>query len=117
MHPDTANLLRDTITLLKCSLGQSNEDIIKAVNSALNGQKLEHAYDAVAEKGSPEIISQVLDKSSGRATFVLPPKGGGWESKFPEFSGSVHQSTTNVGSVHTNLKDLGYVYCRYFTRG
>jgi NADPH:quinone reductase len=98
-------------------IGQSSEDIVKAIKSALNGQKLEHAYDAVAEKGSPQIISEVLDKSSGSATFVLPPKGGGWDSKFEEFTEGVHQSTTNVGSVHRNLKDLGYVYCRYFTRG
>ena len=90
---------------------------MKAIRTALNGQKLKYAYDAVAEKSSPQIIAEVLAKSTGRATFVLPPKSGDWESRHDEFANEVHQSTTNVGSVHKNLKDLGYVYCRYFTRG
>ena len=103
--------------VIRLLTGQSNADVVKAIKAVLSGQRLEYAYDGVAEKGSPRIISEVLDKSSGRVTFVLPPKVGAWESKYEEFSEGVHQSMTNVGSVHNELKDLGYVYCRYFTRG
>jgi hypothetical protein len=76
---------------------------------------LEYAYDAVSEKGSYEIISQVLDKSTGKITLVLPPLTG-WDTPYPEISEvskGISQSTTNVGTVHRDLKDLGYVYCRY----
>lgn len=95
---------------------QSNHDIVKGITSTLKGHKLEHAYDAVSEKGSYEVISDVLDKSTGKITLVLPPKTG-WDTKFEEIPDSIQQSTTNVGAVHRDLKDLGYVYCRYFTRG
>lgn len=69
----------------------------------------------MSEKGSYEIISQVLDKSTGKITLVLPPSTG-WDTPYSEIPKDIQQSTTNVGAVHRDLKDLGYVYCRYFTR-
>ncbi|KAK3367588.1 alcohol dehydrogenase-like protein [Podospora didyma] len=69
-----------------------------------------HAFDAVAEKSSPENIGQVLSPNGGaKATFVLHGK-----KNVPEY---VDQSITTVGSVHRDLKDLGYVYYRYIARG
>ena len=53
---------------------QSNEDVAKGIKDALKGEKLEYAYDAVSEKGSYQIISEVLDKKTGKITLVLPPK-------------------------------------------
>ncbi|KAI6799897.1 GroES-like protein [Hortaea werneckii] len=92
-----------------------DEAVVQGIKDALKGQKLEYAYDAVSEKGSIKNIASVLDSKTGKGTFVLPPPGG-WTGKFTEL-GETQQSTTNVGSVHGPLKDLGFVYCRYFTRG
>ena len=61
---------------------QSNEDVAKGIKNALKGQKLEYAYDAVSEKGSYQIISEVLDKMTGKITLVLPPKTG-WNTDYP----------------------------------
>ena len=61
---------------------QSNEDVAKGIKNALKGQKLEYAYDAVSEKGSYQIISKVLDKTTGKITLVLPPTTG-WNTDYP----------------------------------
>ncbi|TKA78080.1 hypothetical protein B0A55_03264 [Friedmanniomyces simplex] len=98
---------------------KGDEAVVQGIKDALKGEKLQYAYDAVSEKGSPQNIAKVLDAASGRTTFVLPPKGD-WKGKFDEFEKSVHQSTTMVGSVHSENaadRDLGYVYFRYFTKG
>lgn len=95
---------------------KGDDDVAQGIKDALNGQKLEYAYDAVSEKNSYVNISKVLDKDTGKITLVLPPKGG-WDAKYEEIPSGVKQSTTNVGGVHNDLKDLGFVYCRYFTRG
>ncbi|KAK5168925.1 uncharacterized protein LTR77_006234 [Saxophila tyrrhenica] len=97
---------------------QGNDAVVKGIQDALKGKKLEYAYDAVAEleKNTIQNIAQVLDKQSGNVTLVLPPKGG-WEAKWEEFGDGIHQSPTNVGGVHKEMKDLGFVFCRYFTRG
>ncbi|KAK3674100.1 putative secondary metabolism biosynthetic enzyme [Recurvomyces mirabilis] len=96
---------------------KGDEAIVKGVQEALGGKKLYHAYDAVAEKGSPQNIGKLLASPGGRSTFVLPPPGKGWDGKFEGLADEVHQSMTMVGSVHDNQKELGYVYFRYFTRG
>jgi len=96
---------------------KGDEAVVQGIKEAVGAHgKLEYAYDAVSEKGSYANIASVLDGNTGRVTFVLPPKGA-WEGTFDEFPKGVKQSTTNVGSVHSALKDLGYVYFRYFTRG
>lgn len=99
---------------------KGDEAVVQGIKDTLKeagGSRLEYAYDAVSEKGSYENIGKILDGTSGKTTFVLPAPGGDWSSKFPGFAEGVQQSTTNVGSVHAGLKDLGYVYFRYFTRG
>ncbi|KAK3710988.1 hypothetical protein LTR37_010009 [Vermiconidia calcicola] len=95
---------------------KGDEAVAQGIKDALDGKKLEYAYDAVSEKSSYQNVSKVLDRESGKITLVLPPKGG-WGAKFEEIPAGIHQSTTNVGSVHNDLKDLGFVYSRYFTRG
>ncbi|KAK5731709.1 hypothetical protein LTR17_011180 [Elasticomyces elasticus] len=98
---------------------KGDDAVVQGIKDALKGEKLQYAYDAVSEKNSPENIAKVLDPASGKATFVLPPKGN-WAGKHDCYEESVHQSTTMVGSVHSKNpadRDLGYVYFRYLTRG
>lgn len=96
---------------------QGDEAVVTGIRDALKGAKLEYVYDAVAEleKSSIQNSISVLDKDSGRMTLVLPPKGG-WEAKWTEIPEGVVQSMTNVGGVHAEFKDLGFVFSRYFTR-
>lgn len=97
---------------------KGDESVVQGIKDALKGQKLEYVYDAVAEleKSSIQNSVKVLDKQSGRMTLVLPPKGG-WTAKWEEIPEGVQQSMTNVGGVHQDYKDLGFVYSRFFTRG
>lgn len=99
---------------------QGDSAVTQGIKSALKGAKLEHAFDAVSEKNSYQnIASAGLDAHTGKITLVLPPPGGDFTSavEYPGVPETVGQSTTNVGAVHKDLKDLGYVYFRYFTRG
>lgn len=94
-----------------------DQAVADGIKKALNGQKLEYAFDAVSEKGSyVNICNAGLDPKTGSITLVLPPPTG-WDQPFEEIPAGVKQSTTNVGSVHKDWKDLGFVSCRYFTRG
>ena len=89
---------------------QPDADIIAALRSAAGGKPIHHALDAVAEKGSPEILSEVLEKDGkSHATFVLSGK-----MNVPE---EIGQSTTMVSSAHNDAKDFAFVYYRYFARG
>ncbi|KAK5117742.1 hypothetical protein LTR85_008717 [Meristemomyces frigidus] len=96
---------------------KGDEAVVQGIKDALKKEKLEYAFDAVSEKNSYQNIAGALDAQTGKITLVLPPPGGDWTGKFPGVAETVGQSTTNVGSVHKDLKDLGYVYCRYITRG
>jgi len=96
---------------------KGDDAVVQGIKDALKGAKLEYAYDAVSEKSSPKNLAQVLDATSGKVTSVLPPKGGDFSAKFDEFPQSVYQSMTMVGSVHEDIKDFGFVYFQYFTRG
>ena len=89
---------------------KGDAEVAQAIRDALKGQKLRHAFDAVSEKGSYQVITQVLEKD-GQITLVLPGKD---YSEIPE---SISKTTTTVGSVHADLKDFGYVHSRYISRG
>lgn len=91
-----------------------DEATVKGLKDALKGQKLEYAYDAVSEKNSYQNIAQVLDHKSGKITFVLPGK------KYDDLPEGIEKTITRVGDVHgtpDDLKDLGFVYCRYLSKG
>lgn len=95
-----------------------DQAVADGIQAALQGQKLQHAFDAVSEGNSHRNVAPALDPRAGRITFVLPPRGGGFDAARDGLPAGVRQSTTQVGSVHEEAgKDLGYVYCRYFTRG
>ena len=93
-----------------------DEAVRQGIKKALGGEKLEYAFDAVSENGSYVNLGSVLDPQTGKITLVLPPPTG-WDKPFEGIPEGVKQSTTNVGSVHKEWKDLGFVFSRYFTRG
>ncbi|KAK6829626.1 zinc-binding oxidoreductase-like protein ToxD [Apiospora arundinis] len=81
------------------------------------GLKLLHAYDAVSEHNSYQNLGEVLHAAEGegqgipRITLVLPGKN------YEGIPAHIEQSTTNVGCVHADDKDFGFVYFRYLARG
>ncbi|KAF2010548.1 zinc-binding oxidoreductase-like protein ToxD [Aaosphaeria arxii CBS 175.79] len=90
---------------------QDDSKIVSDIRSALNGQKLWYAFDAVSEHGSYGNIVKVLEEKGGKITFVLPGKN--YEG-IPE---GVEQTITSVGSTHSDAKDFAYVWFRYLARG
>jgi NADPH2:quinone reductase len=95
---------------------QGDEAVVKGIRDALDGRKLEHAFDATVDHNSYINLSKVVDLEAGKITLVLPPKDDltGLHKEIPE---SIHQSLTVVGDVHGPQADLGYLYSRYFTKG
>lgn len=64
----------------------------------------------MSEHNSYQNICEVLEPT-GTITLVLPGK------EYSEIPESVNKTITQVGDVHSKQKDLGFVYCRYITRG
>jgi NADPH2:quinone reductase len=87
-----------------------DEAVVEGIRTALSGQTLSYAFDAVSEKGSYGNIVQVLDPH-GHITFVLPGR------TYEGIPDTVKQTVTTVGDSHENEKDFAYVYFRYIARG
>ncbi|CAI6334697.1 unnamed protein product [Periconia digitata] len=89
---------------------KGDDAVVQGVKDALNGRKLEYAFDAVSEHGSYTNIVKVLDPH-GHITLVLPGK------KYEGIPETVHLSITNVGESHKGDKDFAYLYFRLLARG
>jgi NADPH2:quinone reductase len=80
---------------------EGDEVVIQGIKTALKGA-----------------MSKVLDIGSSKITLVLPPEDNptkeGWYAEIPA---RITQSMTMVGSLHEECQDLGYVFCRYFSKG
>lgn len=87
-----------------------DDAVVQGIRDALQGAKLQYAYDAVSEHNSYVNICKVLEPE-GHLTLVLPGK---------EYSGipeTVKQTMTSVGASHTDDQDYAFVMFRYFARG
>jgi NADPH2:quinone reductase len=97
---------------------EGDEVAIQGIKTALKGAKCHYAFDATAAQNSFQNLSKVLDIGSSKITLVLPPEDNptkeGWYAEIPA---RITQSMTMVGSVHEECQDLGYVFCRYFSKG
>ncbi|KAF1814683.1 hypothetical protein P152DRAFT_455728 [Eremomyces bilateralis CBS 781.70] len=106
-----------------------DEAVVKGIRDALQGKKLQYAYDAVSEKGSYQNITQVLEPN-GKITLVLPEKNitqvlepNGEitlvlpENKYENIPATVEQSITKVGAAHDDGKDFGFVFFRLIGKG
>ncbi|KAF9774827.1 fusarubin cluster-oxidoreductase [Fusarium sp. DS 682] len=90
---------------------KGRDEVAKAIKESLNGAKLEYAFDAVSEMGSYQTICDVLDHESGRITLIIPAQS------YSDIPKTIQKSVTTVASVHEDLKDFGYVFTRYFSKG
>ncbi|CAK7234674.1 hypothetical protein SCUCBS95973_009016 [Sporothrix curviconia] len=80
-----------------------------ALKKAVGDHKVRHAVDAISQGGSNYIVSTVL-QPEGRIAVVLP-----W-AEDERIGRKVDNVRTNVGRVHSDLKDLGFVYSKFFGR-
>ncbi|KAI1465349.1 GroES-like protein [Daldinia caldariorum] len=85
-----------------------DEAVVEGLKKAAGKSKVLYAFDATSEHNSYVNISEVLAEG-GKITTVLPPQNY-------EFPAGVSHSMTNVGSVHSDDKDFGFVYFRYLGR-
>lgn len=81
------------------------------IKASLKGAKFEYAFDAVSEMGSYQTICRVLDHQSGKITLIVPAQ------TYSDIPKTIEKSVTTVADIHQDLKDFGYVYSRYFTKG
>jgi NADPH:quinone reductase-like Zn-dependent oxidoreductase len=119
IHPIIAvagNGIRFVESLINRSKGDTivdyrngDEAVVSGIQKALNGAKIEYAYDAVCEKNSFVNISRVLDPN-GRVTYVLPID----EAVIPN---TVYRHRTSVADVHKEYKDFGFVHFQNMARG
>lgn len=87
-----------------------DEAVVEGIKKAAGSQKVRFAFDAVSEKGSYVNLANALGEGATVNT-VLPFK----EEDVPKTG--IKIGFSNVGSVHKEAKDLGYVYLRYFAKG
>ena len=105
-----------------------DEKLVKNLNSAVQnaGGRVEYAFDAISGNGSYENICQVLDRTTGRITLVLPGKD------YKEIPDTIEKSLTTVGSsqigtdldpwqkktgTQTGNEEFAMAFFRYFGRG
>lgn len=88
-----------------------SDAVARGIKSSLNGLKLEYAFDAVSEQGSYQTICQALDHKTGKITLIVPA------ASYSEIPKTIEKSVMKVASIHDELKDFGYVYSRFFSRG
>jgi NADPH:quinone reductase len=89
---------------------KGDEAVVEGIKAAIpSGEKLMYAFDAITEKGSSLNICKVLSTKGGNITNVLR-----FEGNVPD---GVEQTMTQVGSVHKEASDFGFVWFRMFGRG
>ncbi|KAM0563078.1 hypothetical protein ACHAPJ_001924 [Fusarium lateritium] len=90
---------------------KGRETVVQEIKATLNGAKLEYAFDAVSEMGSYQTICDALDHQTGKITLIVPAQS------YSDIPKTIQKSVTTVASIHEDLKDFGYVFTRYFSKG
>ncbi|KAJ4266110.1 fusarubin cluster-oxidoreductase [Fusarium torreyae] len=90
---------------------EGRQTVVKEIKASLNGAKLEYAFDAVSEMGSYQTICEALDHQTGKITLIVPAQS------YSDIPKTIQKSVTTVASIHEDLKDFGYVFTRYFSKG
>ena len=105
-----------------------SENLLHGIKEALKAAEIgeaQYAFDAIAEHGSPELLSRVLPNGA-HLTFVLP------NLDYSHIRKDIITSVIDVGYVHhnepddndtvnyvtsANGRDFGYLYSRLFGQG
>jgi NADPH2:quinone reductase len=106
---------------------KGNDEVIKGLQSALGGEKLGYAFDAVSDHGSYQNLMKVMDLSKGRISLVLARK------KYEGIPDDFAKFFTQVGRVHASTypgikgekklegllgdQDFGAIMYKFFERG
>ncbi|GKU08541.1 unnamed protein product, partial [Fusarium langsethiae] len=85
--------------------------VVQEIKECLGDKNLECAFDAISEGGSYQTVCEVLDKTTGKITLIIPAQS------YSDIPKSITKSVTTVASIHEDLRDFGYVYTTYFSKG
>ena len=84
-----------------------DEQVVKGIQDALKGRKLEYAFDCITAQNSYVNLSKVLDLHTGKISIVLPPAR-------KEIPASIEQTSTmalslwkDVTTVRSDIGNLG----------
>ena len=106
-----------------------NEQLVKDLSAAVKEKasgKVSHAFDCISEHNSYQNVCQVLDKSSGQITNILPGRD------YSDIPSSITQTVTHVGGSHKDTdphpvqketgsllgnQEFAYVMFRFLGRG
>ncbi|RGP80521.1 adenylosuccinate lyase [Fusarium longipes] len=89
---------------------KGSDAVVQQMKDCLGDSKLDYAFDAISEGGSYQTICKVLDPT-GKITLIIPAQS------YSDIPKTITKSVTTVASIHENLKDFGYVFTRYFSKG
>ncbi|KOS39523.1 hypothetical protein ACN38_g9624 [Penicillium nordicum] len=89
---------------------KGDEAVISGIKEALGSSKLYHSYDCVSEGSSFINLGKVV-APGGKLVTVNPVR------EYPGVPDNINLIKNNVGCVHQDQKDLGYVYFRYLAKG
>ncbi|PLB52729.1 alcohol dehydrogenase [Aspergillus steynii IBT 23096] len=98
--------------------------VVSKLRTALNGQPLLHAFDAITEFNSYQNLAQIIDPQAGRITTIQPVRED--RDKFPPavdvsftFVGRVHGPVPEKkdGNVTLGNREFAAVFSRFFGQG
>ncbi|KAF4242551.1 hypothetical protein CNMCM8980_000509 [Aspergillus fumigatiaffinis] len=92
---------------------KGDEFVVSEIKNALKAfgsdETLLHAFDGVSEGSSITNLGKVVSQG-GKIAFVLPVE----DDALPA---GINKAKTNVGCVHADQKDFGFVHFRYIAKG
>ncbi|RHZ52740.1 hypothetical protein CDV55_100235 [Aspergillus turcosus] len=92
---------------------KGDESVVSEIKNALKASGSDgtvlHAFDGVSEGSSVTNLGKVVSQG-GKIAFVLPVD----DNALPA---GINKAKTNVGCVHADQKDFGFVHFRYIAKG
>jgi NADPH2:quinone reductase len=78
--------------------------------------KVPYVFDAISGDGSFEATARLVDPNGGRIVATLPPKVFARDKENFEYPSGAKATVFSVPSIHSRLKDFGYIWSRYLSR-
>ncbi|EHK40129.1 Hypothetical protein TRIATDRAFT_89285 [Trichoderma atroviride IMI 206040] len=77
---------------------QGDDAVVEAIKTALGGQKLEFAFDAVSEKSTIRNVCKIIDRDVGKMAVVLPVPTDEISEGIPRNNTAVEMSQCELGN-------------------